>query len=139
MSEKATSTPAHGCVLAVVGFQTLVIFAATDLLEFAIPDGTSTSFQTATAVATSVAQTDGMIYVPAGGFLMGSLDDDPDASEAEKPQHSVYLDAYWIDRVEVTHAAYAQCVKAGVCEARHHIDSYLRGAIIDSQAQFSCD
>jgi serine/threonine-protein kinase len=56
-----------------------------------------------------------MIYIPAGEFLMGSLDSDPDADDAEKPQHTVTLDAYWIDRTEVTNAQYALCVKAGKC------------------------
>jgi formylglycine-generating enzyme required for sulfatase activity len=37
---------------------------------------------------------DGVVfrYVPAGTFLMGSLDGDPD----ELPRHPVYLDAFWI-------------------------------------------
>ncbi len=58
-----------------------------------------------------------MVYVPAGEFLMGSKDTDPGASnyENEKPQHTVYLDAFWIDQTEVTNAMYAQCVKADVC------------------------
>ena len=67
--------------------------------------------------ATSVAETDGMfmVYVPAGEFLMGSAGGDADAKDAEKPQHAVYLDAYWIDRTEVTAAQFQQCVAAGKC------------------------
>jgi formylglycine-generating enzyme required for sulfatase activity/tRNA A-37 threonylcarbamoyl transferase component Bud32 len=62
--------------------------------------------------------TDGMtlVYIPAGEFLMGSLDSDPDATDAEKPQHTVYLDAYWVDRTEITNAQYALCVAAGKCQ-----------------------
>jgi formylglycine-generating enzyme required for sulfatase activity len=56
-----------------------------------------------------------MVHVPAGEFLMGSADDDPDASDTEKPQHAVYLDAYWIDKVEVSNAQYGKCVEAGAC------------------------
>jgi formylglycine-generating enzyme required for sulfatase activity len=56
-----------------------------------------------------------MVYVPAGEFLMGSTDDDPDASDDEKPQHAVYLDAFWIDRTEVTNDQYRQCMEAGAC------------------------
>jgi len=54
--------------------------------------------------ATRVWEKDGMVivYVPAGEFLMGAGDDDPDANYDEKPQHKVYLDAYWIDQTEVT-------------------------------------
>ena len=57
-----------------------------------------------------------MVYVPAGEFLMGSSDDDPDAYD-EKPRHSVYLDAFWIDRAEVSNARYRQCVELGPCQA----------------------
>lgn len=56
-----------------------------------------------------------MIYVPAGEFLMGSPDRDSHALNLEKPQHWVYLDAFWIDRTEVTNDQYRQCVEAGVC------------------------
>ena len=50
-----------------------------------------------------------MVYVPAGEFIMGSnhkWDDD------EKPEHIVYLDAFWIDQTEVTNAMFAQFVAA---------------------------
>jgi formylglycine-generating enzyme required for sulfatase activity len=61
--------------------------------------------------------TDGMamVYVPAGEFTMGSLKDDPEARRDEMPQHIVYLDAFWIDRTEVTNAQYRRCVEAGTC------------------------
>jgi serine/threonine-protein kinase len=52
-----------------------------------------------------------MVYVPAGEFLMGSADSDADASSDEKPQHRVYLDAFWIDRTEVTNEMFAKFVK----------------------------
>jgi formylglycine-generating enzyme required for sulfatase activity len=44
-----------------------------------------------------------MFYIPAGSFMMGSENGDPD----ESPVHEVYLDAYWIDRYEVTNAMFA--------------------------------
>lgn len=57
---------------------------------------------------------DGMelVYVPAGDFVMGSTDDDPDAFSDEKPRHTVYLDGYWIDKTEVTNAMFARFVDA---------------------------
>lgn len=63
--------------------------------------------------------TDGMmmVCVPAGEFLMGSAGDDRNAEEDEQPQHTVYLDAFWIDKTEVTNAQYRQCVEAGACNA----------------------
>ncbi len=53
-----------------------------------------------------------MVYVPAGTFKMGS-----DSTDREKPVHDVTLDAFWIDRTEVTNAEYAKCVAAGRCVA----------------------
>ena len=91
--------------------------------------------------STRTSAVDGMVqvYVPAGWFLMGSNDADPDADDDEKPQRQVYLDAFWIDRTEVTSAQYARCVAAGSCgqprwpteEANHPIESvYWRDASI---------
>lgn len=54
-----------------------------------------------------------MVYVPAGEFIMGAEDDTGNANE--HPQHTVYLDAYWIDMTEVTNAQYEKCVVAGAC------------------------
>ncbi|MDD2922731.1 MAG: SUMF1/EgtB/PvdO family nonheme iron enzyme [Anaerolineales bacterium] len=60
-----------------------------------------------------VSATDGMrqVYVPAGEFLMGKKN----ARGTSAPQHVVYLDAFWIDRVEVSNAMYLKCLKAGAC------------------------
>jgi formylglycine-generating enzyme required for sulfatase activity len=41
-----------------------------------------------------------MVLMPAGEFLMGSAEGP--GRKDEYPQHTVYLDAYWIDRYEVT-------------------------------------
>ncbi|MEI7989762.1 MAG: SUMF1/EgtB/PvdO family nonheme iron enzyme, partial [Chloroflexota bacterium] len=67
-----------------------------------------------TAAKTRISQKDGMemIYIPAGEFLMGSADSDSDAYSAEKPQHKVYLDGYWMDKTEVTNAMFAKYVEA---------------------------
>ena len=75
-----------------------------------------------TATSTEAAPTehtsfiDGMpqVYVPAGMLRMGGLDvyaDDRD----ELPAHTVSLDAFWIDQLEVTNAMYLLCVQDGVC------------------------
>jgi formylglycine-generating enzyme required for sulfatase activity len=55
------------------------------------------------------------IYIPAGDFLMGRPTSDNLAMEDQTPQHTVNLDAYWIDQHEITNAQYAQCVALGVC------------------------
>jgi formylglycine-generating enzyme required for sulfatase activity len=70
-----------------------------------------------------------MVYVPAGEFSMGMEADaaweicKQFASDCkregfldEEPVHKVYLDAYWIDRTEVTNAMYALCVSARACQ-----------------------
>ncbi len=54
-----------------------------------------------------------MIFVPAGPVTLGSDDGEP----YEKPVRTVNLSAYWIDRNEVTVAAYAECVSGGACSA----------------------
>ncbi len=73
---------------------------------------------------------DGMnlVCVPAGDFLMGSTDGDADADDDEKPQHTVYLDAYWIDQTEVTNAQYARCVAAGACRELETTGSNTRNS-----------
>jgi formylglycine-generating enzyme required for sulfatase activity len=52
-----------------------------------------------------------LLYVPAGEFTMGSDTGHND----EKPVHTVYLDAFWIDQTEVTNAMYTLCVQSGEC------------------------
>jgi len=48
----------------------------------------------------------GQVFVPAGSFMMGSDEDDPAADADEFPPHRVSLDAFWLDRTEVTNAQY---------------------------------
>jgi formylglycine-generating enzyme required for sulfatase activity len=78
--------------------------------------------------ATQVSPKDGMtmMYVPAGKFLMGSAySTETQESQTERgnftmehehPQHTVTLDAYWIDQTEVTQEMYARCVEEGQCK-----------------------
>lgn len=74
---------------------------------------------------TQVSSKDGMVllYVPAGEFVMGSTDENIDSVMAacsdcqrswfddEFPQHTVYLDAYWIDKTEVTNQMFEQFIE----------------------------
>jgi len=64
-----------------------------------------------------VRASDGMtvFFVPAGIFDMGAAEDDPDAADDEMPQHTVTLDAFWVDQTEVTNAQYAFCVEQDGC------------------------
>ncbi len=47
-----------------------------------------------------------MVGLPAGQFLMGSPDSDPDASDDEKPQHQVEVNSFAIGKYSVTQAQY---------------------------------
>jgi eukaryotic-like serine/threonine-protein kinase len=47
-----------------------------------------------------------MVLVPEGTFSMGSADRPAGAMPDEKPQHAIYLDAFWIDQAEVTVAQF---------------------------------
>jgi formylglycine-generating enzyme required for sulfatase activity len=53
-----------------------------------------------------------MVQVPAGEFDMGSDEDDPMASDDEKPKHRLYLDTFYIARHPVTNAEFARFVEA---------------------------
>jgi formylglycine-generating enzyme required for sulfatase activity len=55
------------------------------------------------------------VEIPAGEFLMGSLESNKVVGDNEFPQHTVFLDAYKIGRYEITNRQYAKCVRAGVC------------------------
>lgn len=72
--------------------------------------------------AAEISSVDGMemVFVPEGNFTMGSNDGDSD----EQPVHEVVLDAFWIDKHEVTNAQYAKCVADGACEEPGIIDFY---------------
>jgi formylglycine-generating enzyme required for sulfatase activity len=65
-------------------------------------------------VDTKTSPKDGMVQVlvPEGEFLMGI---EKEHVFANSPQHKVYLDAFWMDRVEVTNAMYLKCIRAGGC------------------------
>jgi eukaryotic-like serine/threonine-protein kinase len=69
---------------------------------------------TAVTETRRVAAKDGMtvIYIPAGDFLLGAADSDSKAQDDEKPQQKIYLDAFWIDRLEVTVAQFQDFVTA---------------------------
>src|SRR5206468_12260797 len=79
------------------------------------PPAAATTTAAATPRATRVSSAkDGMVEVPvaAGRFLMGSSAADHQARNDEKPQVSVTLDGFWIDRTEVSVAQFQSFVAA---------------------------
>jgi formylglycine-generating enzyme required for sulfatase activity len=65
---------------------------------------------TADAEVAAAEERPGMVYIPAGPFFMGRdmvvRPDRPIDKSAEHPRHEVYVDAFYIDRVEVTNEAF---------------------------------
>ena len=60
-----------------------------------------------------------MVLIPAGEFQMGS----DDHSDNEKPMHTVYLDAFYIDKYEVTNSQYKKFVDATEHKAPRYWDN----------------
>jgi formylglycine-generating enzyme required for sulfatase activity len=91
-----------------------------------VPQGQSQT--NADSGETRTAAADGMVevFIPAGTFTMGGVD--PLASSDELPFHQVTIHAYWVDKVEVTNAMYALCVKAGACRLPMDIKSQTKSA-----------
>ena len=67
-----------------------------------------------------------MVTIPAGEFLMGSSEGKGRADE--RPQRSMYLDAFSIDQVEVTNQRYMEFVKA--TGHRHPPNPYGTGPLL---------
>lgn len=51
-----------------------------------------------------------MVFVPPGEFTMGNT-----ILADEMPVHKVTLDAFWMDKYEVSNGAFLVCVRAGSC------------------------
>jgi formylglycine-generating enzyme required for sulfatase activity len=63
-----------------------------------------------------------MVLIPAGSFTMGSASGQPD----EAPPHEVSLNAYFIDKFEVSNAEYRACVNDGGCSQTASPDAFTR-------------
>jgi serine/threonine-protein kinase len=66
-----------------------------------------------------------MVYVKAGAFQMGG---GKNGMPNENPEHSVILDAFWIDQTEVTNGKYALCVQSKVCSPPSEPSSLTRAS-----------
>ena len=66
-----------------------------------------------------------MVLIPAAEFIMGSPDSE--GIKDQRPQHRVYLDAYSIDRFEVTVSRYAEFMRSTGRQAPEHWDQMKTG------------
>ena len=90
----------------------------------AVATKTSVSTTPALGIGSTMTGKDGMtlLYIPSGNFQMGSNDGNVD----EKPIRIVFVDAYYIDKTEITIAMYILCVAEGTCVAPTFIRSNTR-------------
>ena len=99
-------------VLAALAGVVIVVYVFTSLggLQFnkAFPTETSAPVEPSPTPPGGVT----MVLIPAGEFLMGSLQSESQAGSDEKPLHRVYLDDYSIDVYEVTNALFDEFVDA---------------------------
>ncbi len=116
---------------------------AQDTIE---PSATTTSISTSTPaitltptpLPTEITDAKGvsMVLIPSGEFTMGS--------ERVAPLHIVYLDAFYIDKYEVTNALYGDCVKVGSCtvpfeKSSYNYDDYYGNAKFDNYPVIGVD
>lgn len=102
--------------------------------------------------STRIRQKDNMelVYIPAGTFTMGVSDEKIEwimnqnwCSDCERwifdsgqPEHEVFLDAYWIDKNEITNKQYSLCVSSGACKEPSNFGSSSRSNYIKN-SQFA--
>ncbi len=68
-----------------------------------------------------------MAPIPAGDFLMGSPDSDPQKKPDEQPQHKVHVDGFWMQTHEVTWDEYRLFMFANQAGEVAHKDETVNG------------
>ena len=67
---------------------------------------------------------EGMVLIPAGSFQMGS--EDEEAGDAEQPVHTIHLDAFYMDKYEVTNAQFKAFLDANPEWGKDNIEDRFR-------------
>ena len=99
-----------GGTLTPTGTATEVMTTTTSLPTTSTVTPTMDTTPRAQATQTVVGAPEGMVFVRAGEFIMGSPEGE--GLDNEHPQRSVYLDAFYIGKYEVTNEQFAQFVDA---------------------------
>ena len=82
------------------------------------------------ATVTPPTPPEGMVFIPAGQFQMGSIDDE--AQNDEQPVHTVHIDAFFMDEHEVTNLEYKEFIlenprwQKSRIDKRFHNGNYLK-------------
>jgi len=79
---------------------------------------------------------DGMLRIPGGRFTMGTSE--KAAPPNERPARAVAVAPFWIDRTEVTVAAYRACVDRGACARPPRTSPSCTFDQADGQLPISC-
>jgi formylglycine-generating enzyme required for sulfatase activity len=96
------------------------------------PNATSTNVRTPvpTTFPSEIKDAKGvpMVLVPDGKFVMGTSNEDYTyyLDVDQNPAHNVFLDAFYIDKYEVTNSLYKICVDAGICTKPYNRSSNNR-------------
>ncbi len=102
--------PARSRLPLIAGIAAVVLLAAFLGIYLKIKLGRATNLPASTGPAAS-ANVAGMVYIPGGEFMMGR----DDGTEYERPAHKVRVEAFYIDKTEVTNEQYAECVRQRRC------------------------
>jgi len=122
-------------IIGILGIITLLFWGGSRIIPiFIFPTATVNASltpakvitSTPSALKTEISDDKGvrMMLVPAGDFTMGSDDGFSD----KQPAHSVSLDAFYIDKNEVTNSLYKVCVAEGVCRRPLYTNLYYASA-----------
>jgi formylglycine-generating enzyme required for sulfatase activity len=105
-----------------------------NIISIPTPAMTATPVPSVGIGTSKVSPVDGMtlLYVPEGEFSMGS----EGSYSNESPVRNVYLDAYWIDKTEVTNYMYTMCVNDMKCnipfKSEQHPNDYYGNSEYDN-------
>ena len=99
--------------------QKSIVITVTPVPPTTTPTETATPRSGETRIFTDGAP---MVYVPAGEFTMGS----DSGFKDNKPSHTIYLDAFWIDMYETTNSLYKHCVDMQACQQPRSTGSLTR-------------